>query len=172
MDYYIHTNNRFSSRMIYSESKDHITIKLNSWKDFTLNVTEYDNIIMEIFCVKKYTNNYKMISNKKIYNKQKIKLVLEFKLNYKLLDSINDFNENYQLSLKYPYFNLIFKILEYKLPNELIYIILSYLDETIEYNFKISKLQNYSNNFNTFHISDPIFFIPKSYLNYNLIKSC
>lgn len=168
MNYYLYSNNRISSKLLFIDNGDEIILKLNSWKDFSYNVTKYDNIVFDIFCLNKNDNKTKILNNLNKKKNSNIKSILKFKLNYNLLQNMKNFNNNHILNIKYDKVYFIFKILERYLPNELIYIILGYLEEKIEFNFKINELSNISNNFETLYISNPTFFINKSYLNYKL----
>jgi len=123
-------DNKVFTNKIFSKSPFDLSICLNENETIKLFIVQCKNQTI----INDYLNSLKENSN----NFFRINILKEFEISY------NNLNFNYDriyycLKRDCPYDTIIYRILSYELPDELILIILKYLEKEIIVSFKINK---------------------------------
>ena len=134
---------------------------LNEFLFSTKLVNTGEDMIMSLYLLK---NTNRKILIDYIKNDIESKFVFKlfsFKMNYKSIE-MPIYNFNNSIYINYNYTSLLFLYLQPYLPNELIYLIVSFLKHKIDYSFFTYKIKS-SNSIdnNAYYLTKPSFFIPK-----------
>ena len=130
-------DNRIFENKIFSNSQFDLSIKLYKGSPFKIFIA---------YCIdREILYNYLIeLKNKKQDNNPKVNILNSFDLCYKELNFSYD-KIYYSLKREYPYHILIYRCLTEKLPNELVVIILKFLQQEIIVSLKINKSRNKDN---------------------------